>query len=884
MSIHNLSFLFEPKSVTVVGASTRPGSVGNVVLRNLLAGGFGGPILPVNPKYEAVAGVLAYPDLRRLPVVPDLAVVCTPPQTVPRILSDLGQRGGRAAVVLTAGLTSDQEQAMLDASRPHGLRIMGPNCLGLIIPGIGLDASFAHLKARPGNIGFLSQSGALCTAVLDWASANNIGFSHFLSLGNMADVDFGDALDYLGSEESIDAILLYIESIRSARKFLSAARAAARNKVVLAIKAGRMEEGARAVVSHTGSLAGADDVYDAAIRRSGMLRVYGFDELFGAVETLARARPLKSRRLAILTNGGGPGVLATDVLVEGGGELAPLSEKTIAALDACLPANWSRANPVDIIGDADATRYAKALECLLADEGVDSILVLHVPTAIASSEEAARAIARTARACDRNVLTCWLGRETVGPARRCFAQEGIPTYDTPEQAVGAFLHLVNYRRNQETLMEVPRTVSQRVRPDRATAQRLIREVLEDGREILTEPESKAILTAYGIPVARTLTAENAGEAARLATEIGFPVALKILSPDVTHKSDVGGVVLDLEGPDEVRRAAEAMGRRLAEAIPEARLTGFTVQEMVRRPQAHELIVGSSTDPVFGPIVLFGQGGTAVEVVPDRALGLPPLNMNLAREMIDRTRVARLLAGYRNRPAADLEAISLTILQVAQLVADLHDVAECDINPLLADAKGVVALDARVRVSRWRGTGPRLAIRPYPEALEETVRLTSGRTILLRPIRPEDEPAHHAFHERLTPEDIRFRFFGMVRQIPHSQMARFTQIDYDREMAFIAAAEDDAGRPETLGVVRTHTDPDNTRAEFAIIVRSDMKGKGLGKVLLDKMVRYCRDRRTQRIVGQVMAANTAMLRLASSLGFRTFPWDSPDVVEVRLDLS
>jgi acetyltransferase len=825
-------------------------------------------------------------------VTPDLAVICTPPQTVPGIISELARRGTRAAVVVTAGLrqlTDERgrslQQAMLEAARPRALRILGPNCLGLLAPGVNLNASFAHTGALPGKIAFVSQSGALCTAVLDWARPRGIGFSHFVSLGDSADVDFGDVLDYLGSDAATSAILLYVEAIREARTFMSAARAAARNKPVLAIRAGRVAEGARAAASHTGALAGADDVYDAAFRRAGMLRVYEIDELFDAVETLARMRPLKGDRLSILTNGGGPGVLATDAVIEGSGRLAELSEETLRRLDAALPATWSRGNPVDVLGDATGTRYADALKILLADPNTDALLVLHVPVAVVSPLDVARAVVEALREGGNNVFTCWLGHEAAEPARRLFAAAGIPTYDTPSKAVRAFLHVVRYRRNQEMLMETPPSVPAEFTPDRATARRVIDGALAAGRTVLTEPEAKAVLAAYGAPVVETHVAANVEEALQLADRVGYPVALKILSPDVSHKSDVGGVALDLETPAQLAAAAAAMTARLGRVRPEARIDGFTVQRMARRPGAYELIVGCTTDPVFGPVMLFGQGGVAVEVISDRAVALPPLNVNLARELISRTRIARLLRGYRDRPAVDFNALCLTLIQVSQLVIDLPELVELDVNPLLADDKGVLALDARVRVAPAEAAGhARLAIRPYPRELEEWMTLRSGRPVLLRPIRPEDEPAHHAFHARLTPEDIRSRHFSLVRELPHSQMARFTQIDYDREMAFIATAPDPQGQPETLGVVRAAFDPDNTRAEFAIIVRSDLKGQGLGYALLDKMIRYCRSRGVRAVVGQVLPDNRAMLDLAQSLGFESRFLPERGVIEVELRLA
>ena len=745
MTVRNLDRIFHPGSVAVLGASTEPGSIGQVLVRNLITGGFKGPVMPVNPRHQAVEGILTYKDAASLPVVPDLAVIATPPATVPGLIAELGQRGTRAAVVITAGFGEGGKaegerlrQAMLDAARPHLLRIVGPNCVGVMVPEIGLNASFAHISPKAGPIAFVAQSGAMLTAVLDWAAGRGIGFSHMVSVGDMTDVDFGDLLDYLALDGNTTAILLYVEAITHARKFMSAARAAARAKPVIVIKAGRHAEGAKAAHSHTGALAGADAVYDAAFRRAGMLRVYDLDELFDAVETLAYARTVRGNRLAIITNGGGIGVLATDSLIDYGGHLAELAPATIDKLNAVLPRTWSGGNPVDIIGDAPGTRYAAALEAVAADPGVDGILALNCPTAITSGIDAAEAVIATGVHKRRMVMTSWVGHLEAAPVRRRFAEAAIPTFETPNQAVRAFMHLADYRRNQEALMEAPPSLPELFTPDVAAARAVLAPALAEGRTVLTEPEAKAVLAAYGIPVARTLTATTPEAAAEAARQIAGPVALKILSPDITHKSDVGGVILDLETPAAVAEEARAMNQRIAKALPKARLAGFTVGEMVRRPGAHELIIGLGEDAQFGPVVLFGQGGTAVEVIGDRALTLPPLNLKLARDVINETRIARQLKGYRDRPPAALDDIALTLVKVAQLAADIGEVAELDINPLLADDQGVVALDARVAL-KPRAAGEaerRFAIRPYPRELEEDVSLRQGRR-------------HHAAPSRAT---------------------------------------------------------------------------------------------------------------------------------------
>lgn len=879
MSIRNLDAIFRPKSVALIGASRQPKSVGDVIAHNLLAGGFNGPIMPVNPKYDSVAGVMAYPDVAALPTVPDLAVICTPPATVPGLVGELGARGVKGAVIITAGfkeLGSAEgralEQAVLDAARPHLLRIVGPNCVGVASTFVGLNATFAHLQPAKGNIAFVTQSGAMATTVLDWAMARGIGFSHLVSLGDMTDVDFGDMLDYLATDPNTTAILLYIEAVTAARKFMSAARAAARLKPVIAIKAGRHSAAARAAASHTGAMAGADGVYGAAFRRAGMLRVRDLDEVFDAVQTLAAPPEIRGDRLAILTNGGGVGVLATDALIDAGGHLAELSPQTIARLNAGLPPTWSHANPVDIIGDAPGSRYAAALEALLDAPEVDAVLVLNCPTAIASGVEAAEAVLEVTKRRRGAVLTSWLGSEAAEAARRIFGKARIPTYETPDKAIRGFSHLVRYRRNQEMLMQAPPSMPAEFTPDDTAARRIVASAAAAGRVWLDEREVRDLLTCYRIPTVPSAIAATPEEAAAAAQRLGGRSVLKIFSPDITHKSDVGGVALDLATAEDVRAAAEAMLRRVAEKAPRARISGFVVQPMVRRPRAHELILGLAVDATFGPFLLFGHGGTAVEVIDDKALALPPLNLNLAHEMIGRTRVFRQLQGYRDRPPAALDAIALTLVQLSQLVSDLDEVIEIDINPLLADAEGVLALDARVRVAAVeRGKrGQRLAIRPYPKELERVYAVPGSEEVLCRPVRPEDERSFLRLFARLTPEDVRLRFFAPLRELPQRQLARLTQIDYDREMAFVLEVRNGPEAGEILGVARLAADPDNQRAEFAVTVRSDLKGRGIGTHLMERLLAYAKERGIGEVFGDILAENAAMIALCRDLGFTLKP--------------
>jgi acetyltransferase len=887
MSSHNLEYLLAPRSVAVVGASDRAGSVGASVMRNLLQGGFRGPIWPVNLRRAEVAAVRAYATPAQLPAAPDLAVICTPARSVPGLIAELGARGTRAAIVLSAGLEAAAEgggtlrAAMLQAARACTLRVLGPNCIGLLVPGIGLNASFAHVGARPGGIAFVAQSGALMTAMLDWAQSPGVGFSHCVSLGNAADVDFGDLLDYLGKDSRTRAILLYIESITGARKFMSAARAAARNKPVIAVKAGRSAEAARAATSHSGALAGADAVYEAALRRAGVLRVGTTRQLFEAAQILSQSRSYLGPRLAIISNGGGPAVMATDALIAGGGELAALAPRTLEELNALLPAGWSHANPVDIAGDAQPQRYIGALGAVLTDPNADAVLVIHAPTALAATSAVAAACAPLLEAAPRPAFACWMGAEGV-QAAGASGSRAVPGYATPEEAVEAFLQVVRYHQVQSLLMQTPLPSGENFRPATQAVRAIAAAALAEGRTLLTEPQSKAVLAAYGIPVVETRIARDVSELAAPAAAIGYPVALKILSPDISHKSDVGGVALDLASAAELERAAQAMLARCRQLRPQARIEGFTVQKMIRRGGAHELLAGIAVDATFGPVILFGRGGTSVEVIGDRALGLPPLNAALAQELIARTRVARLLAGGRGQASANMAEIESALVRLAQLASDVAEIAELDINPLLADERGVIALDARVRLAPAVGdASSRLAIRPYPSELEEQLEYR-GRQLVLRPIRPEDTAAHRRFLAQIAPQDLYTRFFTSVRQLPEADLAHFTQIDYDREMAFIAVAHDAAGAEEILGVARACADPDNVAAEFAVLVRSDLKGQGLGTLLMRKLIGYCRQRHTRRLSGSVMNDNTPMLQLARSLGFKVQGF-AGNIEEIALEL-
>lgn len=897
MTIRNLDRAFKPASVALIGASPKPRSVGSTVLANLRGSGFSGPIWPVNPKYGEIDGLRCYADAAALPATPDLAMIVTPAGTVPEIVAALVRKGSRAAVVLSAGLGQENglRQAMLDAGRAVNFRIIGPNCLGIFVPHIGLNASFAHLAPAKGGLALLSQSGAIAGAILDWAAGRQIGFSHVVSMGDMADVDVGDMLDYLAQDGLARAILIYIETVTNARKFLSAARSAARAKPVVVIKAGRQAAAAKAAATHTGALAGDDRVADAAFRRSGLLRVNDLEELFDAAETLTRLDGGFGNRLAIVTNGGGAGVLAVESLMDLGGRLAELSPETLARLHGVLPATWSKGNPVDIIGDAGPERYKAAIEALLDDPEADGLLIMNCPTALASSIDAARAVVDTVKTKQgryqrgKTILTNWLGESTAREARALFASAGIATYESPHDAARSFSHRCNYARALGALMRTPPSLPEDFSVDTLAARRAMADARESGRTLLTEAEAKAVLAAYGVPVARTEVARSPDEAGAIAARLlgeAKAVAVKLLSGDISHKSDVGGVALDLMSAADAKKAAEEIAARVRRLRPEARIDGFTVQDMIRRPRAHELIVGVADDSIFGPTILFGAGGTAVEVIRDTAVGLPPLDLKLARGLIEETRIAKLLEGYRDRPPADIDAVAMTLVRVSQLITDLPVITELDINPLIADENGVVALDARINLD-WRHDGlpapnPRFAIRPYPKNWEKSVTAQSGRKLFLRPIQPTDEPEYRDFLAAITAQDWRLRFFAPAKDVSRAFIARFTQIDYGRAMAFIAK-DPDTG--EILGVARLTADPDYVKGEYAVLVRSDLKGQGIGWELMQQLIAYARIEGLREIHGEVLRENAQMLSMCRDLGFAVIhDTDDLSLCHVRLPLA
>jgi len=897
MSTYRLKNLLAPRSVALVGASPRHGSVGRAILGNIGKTKFQGEFGLVNSRYSEIDAVATVARLSKLSFVPELVVLTAPAKSIPGLIDEAGGRGTAGAVIVSAGLghgPGSLAEAAEHAAQKYGMRLIGPNCLGIMMPCANLNASFAAHMPRKGNLALISQSGAIAAGMVDWAAQRAVGFSGIVSIGDQLDVDIADLLDYFAMDDKTQAILLYVEAIKDARKFMSAARAAARIKPVVVVKSGRMAQGAKAAATHTGALAGSDAVYDAAFQRAGVLRVSDLRELFDCAETLGRLKSPPGKRLAILTNGGGIGVLAVDRLVELGGIPAVIMPEIRAKLDAVLPLTWSGSNPVDIIGDAGPARYAAALEVLLADPCNDAILVMNVQTAITPADEIAAVvtdIVRKYRAQQRMspkpVLAAWIGADQE--ISDILSGAGIPNYPTEDDAVRGFMHLVRHREVVEALAQVPPAMPISFAPDTEAARRVVSDALADGRQWLDPIEIKRLFDAYDIAMVPTYAAADAEEAVAHASAIfvqGSTVVLKIMSRDIVHKSDVGGVVLNLTSTEQVRSATSDILARAKAMRPEAGISGVMVQAMVLRPKARELILGLADDPTFGTVVVFGRGGTAVEIINDKALALPPLDLQLARSLIERTRVSRLLRAYRDVPAVKEDAVAMVLVKLAQMAADIPEIRGLDINPLLADQAGVLAVDARVALGRverkFRGSGPaNFAVRPYPSQWQRHLEVKDGWRVFVRPIRPEDEPLIHEFLRHVTSHDLRLRFFAQMKEFSHEFIARLTQLDYARAMAFVAF---DEVTNELLGVVRIHSDSIYESGEYAILLRSDLKGRGLGWALMQLIIEYARSEGLKAISGDVLTENTVMLAMCRSLGFevKSDPTEH-DICNVRLAL-
>jgi len=889
----NLDKIFNPKSIAVVGGSDEEGTVGYALMKNLVDLGYKGKVYPVNLRKNEILGLKAYKSVSELPETADLAIIATPAKTVPDVVEQCGKAGIIGIIIISAGFKEigaegkALEEKIVELKRKYSLRIIGPNCLGIIRPSVNLNATFANKMPKSGNIAFISQSGALGTAILDWATHENIGFSNFVSVGSMIDVDFGDLIDYFGTDLKTRSILMYIEGITDARKFMSAARHFARTKPIIVVKAGKFGESAKAAAAHTGSLTGDDMIYDAAFKRAGIVRVEEIADLFNSAEVLGMQPLPKGPNLAIITNAGGPGVMATDALIARGGTLAKLSQKTIEMLNSVLPHYWSRANPIDILGDATAERYKAVIETCLKDENVDGLLIIYTPQGVAEPEKIAQNIAEISKAKfgHKTILSSFMGYEMTEEANRILTENSVPTYSTPEQAVATYMYMYQYKRNLELLYETPEELPVDSVPPKRPLTVIMRDAARENREILTETEAKQLLEYYTIPTVKTLIAKTADDAANLALQVGYPVVLKVLSPQIVHKTEAGGVILDITSEAELRKAFDQIMQRAKEYNPAAEIEGVTVQPMVKK-RGYEVILGAKMDPLFGPVILFGMGGIGVELFKDVAIGLPPLNQTLARRIMEETKVFQLLKGYRKMPPANLKLLEELIVLFSQMLVDFPQLKEVDINPLFVDEKEALALDARIVIDKERVFSKlephqHLVISPYPKKYETLWRLRDGRSVLLRPIKPEDEPMWLEMFQNFSEESIRYRFFQIIKDTPHEVRVRYCNIDYDRELGLVAEMTED-GRRKILGVVRLITEPDGKTGEIAFIIADPWQGLGLGSKMLDFMIEICKDKKLDTIYGVMLPDNYRAINLMKKMGF-TIERVDQDTVKGTLNL-
>jgi len=889
MGVYNLDKIFAAESVAVVGASEKSGSIGHSLMRNMMEAGFQGALIPVNPSYRSILGHRAYRSVEEIEHSFDLAVIATPIATVPGIVRGCVELGARGAVIISAGGKEIgakgreiEEQILLEAEK-GSLRIVGPNCLGIICPTTHINASFASHTPRDGQLAFISQSGAICTAMLDISLKEQLGFRYFVSIGSMLDVDFGDLIDYMGSDPHVRSILLYVESLTGFRKFMSAARAVSRLKPIVILKSGRSSAGARAASSHTGAMAGSDSVYDAAFRRAGAVRVQSIRDFFDCAELLAKQPRPKGPRVTVITNSGGPGVMAADAIAECGLEISPLSKETLSNLNQILPPQWSRGNPIDILGDATAERYADVVDCCIQAKDTDGLLVILNPQAMTDPAEVALALTQSLSKKAYPVFTSWMGGRDVEKGIEVLNNAGIPTYGTPEEAIRAFMYLHHYSQNLQMLEEIPSKLAREIKPDPDKARRLIRLGLSRQSGLLTEAESKSLLAAYSIPVNRTEPAATVEEAVRLAHQMGFPLVMKIDSLDITHKTEADGVQLNLRSEENIRNAFTRIMEGAHKYDPDARVSGVTLQPMVTQPDV-EILLGAKRDPNFGPVILFGMGGIYTEVFQDRALALPPLNRSLARMLMGETKVFRLLQGYRNRPAANMELLEEMVIGLSQLLVDFPEISELDMNPVIVQAGKPFAADARVFLMPSEQPSPlHLVISPYPTRYEESGLEADGIRLMIRPIKPEDAPLLVRLFETLSPTSIYLRFFTPMKSLPHHMLARFTQIDYDREMALVAL--DESAEEETiLGVARVIGHPDGKRGEFAVVVGDPWHGKGIGANLLRRCLCIMKERGMGVVWGTVLRENTQMIKLGKKLGFKVSSIPGTNEYELSIDLS
>jgi len=889
MNVKQLNKLFNPKSIAVIGASDTPGRVGYSLFRNLITNGFSGSVYPVNPNRDLVQGVKAYPNMAALPQKVDLAVIATRAQTVPDMVNECIASGALSAVVISAGFSETGEEGIRLADQirqsveSSGMALLGPNCLGFIRPKLNLNASFSRKMPHKGGMAFISQSGALCSAVLDWSVKEHVGFSYFVSVGEMVDIGFHDLIDYFGNDPDTKAILIYMETLTQARSFMSAARSFARTKPIIVLKVGRSQEGAKAALYHTGSITGNNQIFDAIFKRAGVLRVGSIAELFDCAKNLSMQRRPSGNRLAIITNAGGPGVIATDALMDQKGNLADLSSETLHYLDENMPPFWSRGNPIDLLADADFLRYRMALKACLRDQNVDGILAILTPQAMTDAAAVARDLVEIAKDAYKTVLASFMGEDDVAEGRRILVQGKIPAYEKPEDAVRSFLNMVEYQRNLRLLTETPATIPHAFTPNTANNRKIISDIASSGRIILTAPEVKEILANYDIPVPKGGLVKNPREARALAADIGFPVVMKIVSPDIIYERDVGGIISDIQTEEEIDPAYDRIMDAVRSKAPDARIFGMYIEEMIEK--RYELLIGSKKDPIFGPVIVFGMGGVAVDVFKDTNIGIPPLNMSLAQQLIDGTKISTLLKGYRGAAAVDVAAIQFLLYKFAYLVMDFPEISEMDINPFAVDERGGIVLDAKIILDEkvaGKTIKPfsHMVICPYPREYERTVLIRRGRSVLLRPIRPEDEPMQEEMFSTFSTETKRFRFFGPVKET-HEMLARYTQIDYDREMAIIAELTE-GGREKMAGVARLIADPYNETAEYAIVIGDPWQRQGLGTIMTRYILEIARNRGIKKVYAYLLEDNANMLDLFLKFKFTHQKEEDMYRVELLLD--
>ena len=894
METLELDKIFKPKSVAIIGASDVEGSVGYRLMKNMTESGYKGAVYPVNINKPEILGHKAYKTVKKIPEKVDLAIISTPAKTVPDIVEQCGKAGITGIIIISAGFKEigpegkSLEDKIFELKNKYNLKIVGPNCLGIIRPEINLNATFAAKMPKPGKIAFISQSGALGTATLDWAIHENIGFSNFVSVGSMIDVDFGDLIDYFGADLKTKSILLYIEGITDARKFMSASRHFARTKPIIVVKAGKFAESAKAAASHTGSLTGEDMIYDAAFKRAGLVRVEEIEDLFNCSGILGTQPLPQGPNLAIITNAGGPGIMATDALIAKGGKLAQLSQETIEILDNTLPPYWSKGNPIDILGDARADRYETVIEACLNDAGIDGLLIIYTVQGVTDPVEAAERIVKIIKSrkyLNKTILTSFIGKEGVEKANQVFIENNIPTYPTPEQAIHAYMYMYQYNRNLELLYETPEQLPMDGVPPKRPLMVIMRNAAKEGREILTEAEAKKLLDYYEIPVVRTEIADTASNAVTKAFQIGYPVVLKILSPQIVHKTDVEGIALNVTSDEEVKEAFETLVQKAKQYNPDAEIQGVTIQPMVKG--GYEVIIGAKTDPLFGPVIIFGTGGTGVEIYKDFSIGLPPLNQILAMRMIEETKIYGLLKGFRNKPPANLKLLEEIMVRFSNMLIDFPMIKEVDINPLLINEKNAFALDARIVIDKdkvFQEIEPHehLVISPYPKRYELLWKLNDGRNVILRPIKPEDESMWLEMFKKFSEGSVRFRFFQSIKSTPHEVRVRYCNIDYDREIAIVAELTEEGDR-KILGVVRVILEPDRKTGEIAMIVADPWQGQGLGSKMTDYVIEICKDKKMETIYGIIMVDNKPAINLLRKMGF-TIESTSDGYVKATLNLT